>query len=98
LVHRIDGSLARDKGTLLSALASALKFPSYFGHNWDALLDCLRSLPDLVRARGYALIIERSGLFLEDSPADLADFRDIAETAAGFLLEKYKILFKVVML
>lgn len=29
---------------LLSALAAQLQLPSYFGHNWDALSDCLRDL------------------------------------------------------
>ncbi len=95
---RLDGAAVKGKAELLSALAAGLKFPAYFGHNWDALLDCLRSLPDFIQARGYAVIIERSGLFLKDSPADLEDFREIAGTAAAFLLEKYKVPFKVVML
>jgi len=95
---RLDGAVVKGKKDLLSALAAGFKFPAYFGHNWDALLDCLRSLPAFIRARGYAVIIERSGLFLKDSPADMEDFRDIAETAAGFLLEKYKLPFKIVLL
>jgi len=95
---RLDGAAVGNKAGLLSALAKGFKFPAYFGYNWDALLDCLRSLPDSVPARGYALIIERSGLFLRDSPADLEDFRDIAETAAAFLAEKYKLKFRVIML
>ena len=94
----LDGSAVKGKQELLAALAAGFKFPAYFGYNWDALLDCLRSLPDLLPASGYAVVIERSGLFLKDSPADLADFRDIAETAAAFLLEKHKLPFKIVML
>ena len=30
-----------DKKTLLSSLAKAGNFPSWFGHNWDAAWDCL---------------------------------------------------------
>jgi RNAse (barnase) inhibitor barstar len=30
------------KNGLLEALKVELKFPDYFGHNWDALSDCLR--------------------------------------------------------
>ena len=30
-----------DKETLLTSLAKACDFPSYFSHNWDAAWDCL---------------------------------------------------------
>lgn len=30
-----------DKQTLLTHIAKACNFPDYFGHNWDALWDCL---------------------------------------------------------
>ncbi len=30
-----------DKQTLLTSLANACDFPSYFSHNWDAAWDCL---------------------------------------------------------
>ncbi len=32
----------RSREKLFSILSKALKFPSYFGRNWDALYDCLR--------------------------------------------------------
>ena len=30
-----------NKETLLTSIAKAGDFPAYFGHNWDALWDCL---------------------------------------------------------
>lgn len=30
-----------NKDTLLTSIAKACDFPAYFGHNWDALWDCL---------------------------------------------------------
>ena len=30
-----------DKETLLTSLAKAANFPSYFAHNWDSAWDCL---------------------------------------------------------
>jgi hypothetical protein len=43
LVVRIPAK-ARGKEKLLSVLAAKLRFPSYFGHNWDALEECLCDL------------------------------------------------------
>jgi len=97
-IARIDGASIKDKKALLSALASGLRFPAYFGGNWDALLDCLRSLPEFSKAAGYAVIVENSGYLLKNSPEDMDDFRDIAGTAAEFLAEKYKIPLKILML
>ena len=39
-VH-IDGSKIERKEQLLNALATALRLPTSFGHNWDALEECL---------------------------------------------------------
>lgn len=40
-VLRVDLKGVRSKKALLEALAAGLKLPRYFGHNWDALADCL---------------------------------------------------------
>ncbi len=44
--HLIDIDLgeAADKETLFSAFARAFDMPRWFGHNWDALEDCLTDL------------------------------------------------------
>ncbi len=34
----------QDKSSLLKRLSDGLRFPYYFGENWDALFDCLRDL------------------------------------------------------
>jgi len=94
----IDGSRAPDKAGLMSALAEAFRFPAYFGKNWDALLDCLRSLPEEIPAGGYVLAIENSKMFLAASPKDLEDFLDIAGEAKKFLSGKLKIGFSIVLL
>jgi RNAse (barnase) inhibitor barstar len=40
----LDGRMLGDKANLLAALAGALRFPDYFGGNWDALDECLTDL------------------------------------------------------
>ncbi|MGW7293642.1 barstar family protein [Streptomyces xiamenensis] len=42
--HRLDLTGVRDRDALLRRCAEDLGFPDYFGHNWDALDDCLRDL------------------------------------------------------
>ena len=38
---RVELKGVRSKKALLEALAVGLKLPKHFGHNWDALADCL---------------------------------------------------------
>jgi len=67
-----------DKAALLDNMASALGFPHWFGHNWDALEDCLTDL-SWRDAPGYVLLIE--------SPRpgdDLGVFVDILRSSAEF--------------
>jgi Barstar (barnase inhibitor) len=40
----LDGTAIASKADFLNALATALNFPDYFGHNWDALADCLTDM------------------------------------------------------
>jgi hypothetical protein len=73
-------SLARiafaDKPQLLKNIAAALQFPDWFGHNWDALEDCLTDL-SWRQAPGYVLLFEKP------SPGDdLGVLVDILRTSA----------------
>lgn len=95
---RLEGGAIPDKAALMPAVAAAFRFPAYFGGNWDALLDCLRSLPEFNPAGGYVLVVSGSDAFLGASSRDREDFLDVAGTAAEFLGEKLKIPFRVVFL
>ncbi|MBW3551611.1 MAG: barstar family protein [Proteobacteria bacterium] len=56
-VARIDLAGCTDKAVALDRLARALRFPAWFGGNWDALADCLGDL-GWWPAEGYLLLIE----------------------------------------
>ena len=58
LVVRIPAA-ARGKQKLLGALASRLRFPRYFGNNWDALEECLRDLSWLGEVPRVTIVHER---------------------------------------
>ena len=42
-IARVQGGVG-SKTALFAALVEALKLPEHFGHNWDALEECLRDL------------------------------------------------------
>jgi RNAse (barnase) inhibitor barstar/catechol 2,3-dioxygenase-like lactoylglutathione lyase family enzyme len=50
----LDTRGAHDKATFLEACARSLDFPSYFGHNWDALAD---SLGDFAADKAPVLVV-----------------------------------------
>lgn len=56
---RIDIGHAHDKADFLKLVANAMDFPSWFGHNWDALADCLKDLSWL-SGRGWVLVLEKA--------------------------------------
>ena len=66
------------KETLLRNIAVALGFPEWFGHNWDALEDCLTDLT-WREAGGYVLMFE------EPKPGDdLGVLIDVLRSSAEF--------------
>lgn len=54
------------KEKLFDALGKELNFPSYFGRNWDALLDCLRDFSWIEKRR--IIIIHRDIPPLSEKP------------------------------
>ena len=80
-VFRIDLAEARDKDALFKRLAAALEFPDWFGHNWDALADCLGDLSWLP-ADGYLLLLERCDAFRASHGGDVATMLQILAAAA----------------
>jgi hypothetical protein len=59
-VARADLGDCADKPTVLARLGRALRFPDWYGGNWDALADCLGDLSWLP-APGYLVLVEHSG-------------------------------------
>jgi RNAse (barnase) inhibitor barstar len=59
----------RDKAAFLAAVSRALTFPAWFGHNWDALEDCLSDL-SWRPAPGYLVTLSHADDFRVAQPAD----------------------------
>lgn len=77
----LDLADCTDKDELLRRIAAALAFPDYFGHNWDALDECLADLAWL-DAPGFVLGIEHSGALRDAGGDDYATFIAILENAS----------------
>src|SRR5918994_700810 len=67
VVVKIDLARLASKTGLLGRAARALKFPEWFGKNWDALNDCLTDLSWL-QGNGWVIILENSRGFAERKP------------------------------
>lgn len=79
--RRVDIDLAgcTGKSVLLQRFADAFAFPAHFGHNWDALADCLGDL-DWLPAEGYVLTVEN---LQELRDADAADYATLVSVLEG---------------
>ena len=82
-VCRTDLAGCHDKGDLLRRLAISLQLPASFGHNWDALADCLRDL-DWLPGWGHVLLFEHVDELRQAAPADYDILLGILDDAATF--------------
>lgn len=59
LLELPPGEIRSDDDIFLK-IAEVMKFPDYFGRNWNALDECLRDLESWMPAKGYVLLIPNS--------------------------------------
>ena len=76
----IKGAKCQTTAGLLTECARALGFPDYFGHNWDALEECLADL-EWLPAKGYILLITDASHVLPNDEAEYETFLEILRDA-----------------
>lgn len=75
--QEVRGSHCRTARDLFAEWAAGLGFPDWFGHNWDAFLDCLRGAVDDTD-HGLAVVVREAGELLTDEQPDvLATFLSV---------------------
>lgn len=78
-VH-LDGTMITDKQTFLSQAGAALRFPAYYGQNWDAFEEMINDLSWLPAA-GYLIVYSQVHRFAAAQPSAWATARDILQSA-----------------
>ena len=81
LVLRVDLAKARTKDEMLTTVGMALRFPEWFGHNWDALTDCLLDMGWLP-ATGYMIILDHCDGIHGRAEADFVTLMRVFQNAA----------------
>ena len=87
----------RDKNAFLNAVAKAVEFPEYFGHNWDAFYDCLLELKH-GEGHGTVLVLKDASGFARSEPEEFAAAIDTLADAVDYWKEEGKTLLVVVEL
>jgi RNAse (barnase) inhibitor barstar len=76
----IKGLHCKTPATLFAEFARALEFPDYFGHNWDALEECLADL-EWLPTKGYILLITDAASVLSNDETEFETLLEILRDA-----------------
>ncbi|MFI5670847.1 barstar family protein [Streptomyces sp. NPDC051704] len=81
---RVDLAGVRGKAELMRRWGEALRVPSWFGGNWDALADALIDLSWLPQAPGRLLVVTSWRSYASARPGDWETLQEILEEAVDF--------------
>jgi RNAse (barnase) inhibitor barstar len=79
----IDGKTIHNKTDFFRVCAISLRFPDYFGQNWDAFEDCLRDLEE-TSANQYVLLFDQPDQFAQENPEEWAIALNIFDEVVEF--------------
>jgi RNAse (barnase) inhibitor barstar len=80
VLRTIQGKQCRTSTGLFDEFARALTFPDYFGHNWDALEECLADF-EWLPAKGYILLITDAQAVLPEDEEEYETLLEILDDA-----------------
>ena len=79
----LDGRAAATRAGFFQELSLALHFPDYFGHNWDAVYDCLTD-PSWLPAAGYVLVLDGFEQLATNEPGQWEVLLKVLREACAF--------------
>lgn len=80
-VFSLEGTKIKSKADLLRQMSQVMKFPDYFGNNWDALEECLSDL-SWITAKGFVIKFVNADNFIAICPSDFRVFVQIIESVS----------------
>ncbi len=82
-LYRVTLAPAAEESEILESLARELRFPDWFGQNWDALQDSLCDLSWLPESSGIVLVINGVDA-TQTAPSVLDTFIDVLRSTAQY--------------
>ncbi|ALA60981.1 barstar family protein [Nitrospira moscoviensis] len=79
-LRRIEGKKCATPAGVFKEFARALDFPDYFGHNWDALEECLADL-EWLPAKGYVVLITDAHHVIPDDEEEYETLLEVLSDA-----------------
>lgn len=81
----VDARGIASGSAFLDVFASALRFPDYFGRNWDAFEECLADLSwqSFDGTKGIVIVLDRPDDFARSQPDEWAIARDVLASAVA---------------
>jgi RNAse (barnase) inhibitor barstar len=79
----LDGNKAGTRAGFFQEISGALRFPDYFGRNWDAVYDCLTDL-NWLPASGYVLVLDGFDQLATNEPEQWAIGLKVLRQACEF--------------
>jgi hypothetical protein len=80
VLKSIKGAKCKTPASLFTEFARVLELPEYFGHNWDALEECLADL-EWMPAKGYVLLLTDAEQILPEDEEDYATLLEVLSDA-----------------
>ena len=74
----VDCSGVYTKEDLLDELGKALRFPEYYGRNWDAVDECIRDMA-WIRAKGYLVLFIELNVAAQRIPGEVVNLVDVVD-------------------
>jgi RNAse (barnase) inhibitor barstar len=76
----VNGRKCATPAGLFVEFARALEFPDYFGHNWDALEECLADL-EWLPAKGYVVLVVDAQTVIPDDDEEYETLLEVLSDA-----------------